>query len=282
MSFSHKTMICAVVITSLGACGGGGGGTSGASAAAAALDYDPVFATTETPSVGAAVTSAGATGLVAIYDVLGDRVVFQNVKTRTNSAGTIGYLSINGAPEITLPLGEGDVFGTPERNFFFGITGTDDIRDVWSNILPDGDIGLGRGFVGVETTLADLPAGATTFEGDFNASLFQTGLLTMGVDGFLGEITLVTNFDTLALSGRLDEGFTTIGTISGSTQGNGILGTVTLTSASDYSGSFEIIGKVFGDDGGTLAGVMGGSNVVQDGTNDTYHLFGEFDAYKQP
>jgi hypothetical protein len=100
-----------------------------------------------------------------------------------------------------------------------------------------------------------------------------------------GQIYLTANFQNQAISGVWKLGLETTGdprgTISGSTSGNGVLGTITLAPESGYSGDLAIVAKLFGD-GETLAGVAGANNLTSLTNGNNYMADGTFELTQPP
>jgi hypothetical protein len=284
MSFSTTKLICGAAIIGLSACGGaGGGGASGAAGAAAALNYDPVFATSGNPTIGASKANSGVTGVAILTDGFNDRIAFESVQIRMSNDGETLTLTIN---DRSYTLDEDpdtpNFYSNGELVMAFNPDDGDFIYEFGSSGITGGDFGLRSGFVGVETPVAALAGGEILYRGSLIINLDATGD-EFDIDQISGTLEITTNFDDGAMSGEYLFGLLdTLGTVTGSTQGNGILGTLTLEDASGYSGDLQIIAKAFGQDGDTLAGVTGGTGIVSDTTGIDYNGEGVFELEEVP
>lgn len=273
MQNNLKTMLCLTSIGALAACGGSGGGLAGASSAAAALDYNPVYADSPAATVGNAIAVTGATGVAVIYNPIDQSVSFESVQVSKAVASDNLFLTINGSTLTLTDTGSGKIFSDGSTIFQYGLTSEQTFQEIGSA----GISGLREGFVGVETRTNNLPSGTTKYEGSFDLGL-QPNEIGNFPDTFLGQIDIDVNFDDSSLSGSLFFALDEIATISGGTEGNGILGTVTMTADSGYSGEGSIVGKAYGQTGGDLAGVLGGTGITEISSGDQYIMYGTFDA----
>ena len=275
MPFPIKSSLSAVAILGLAACGGSGGGAvSGAASAARALNYDPVFAAVSNPTIGTAVGSTGVTGVAILVNNFEDRITFESVQMRTTNAGETLIITLNGTDYTLTESPSSPGFYTDGQlivplNFNNGAA----FDDFGSSGITGADFGLRQGYVGVETPLEALPSGNASYVGNLTLGLIQTENQS-GVDQITGTIYLNANFETGALDGAWVLGLQTTGTqqgtISGATQGNGIIGTITLAPDSGYAGEVDMIGKAFGLQGNDIAGVAGGENIIEINTGDQY------------
>lgn len=280
MASSITKSLCGAALVGLAACGGGGGGGgAGAAGAAAALDYDPVFATASNPTIGVAKGTTGISGVSILVDGFNDRITFESVKIRTTDGGDTLILTLNGRnftlsedPDAPGIYSDGRVVMTfnPDDDSF--------IYEFGSSGITAGNLGLRQGFVGLETprsTLVD--AGETSYRGSLVINLDATGGV-FDIDQIAGTLEITADFSDGSMSGKYMFGLLeTLGTVSCSTQGNGILGTLTLENASDYRGDLQLVAKAFGEDGDTLAGVVGGTGIVSLETGDRYNGDGVFE-----
>lgn len=286
MSFSTTKFLCGAAFIGLSACGGSGGGTSGASGAAAAadaLDYDPVFATSGNPTIGASKANTGVTGLAILTDGFNDRLTFESVRIRTSSDGETLFLTLNGKSyTLTEQSSSPGIYSDGQLVLPFNPDDNDFVFEFGSSGITGNAFGLRSGFVGVETPTANLTGGSTLYRGGLVINLDATGDV-FDIDQIAGTLEITTNFDNDTMSGAFLLGLSTsLGTVSGSTQGNGILGTLTLQDASGYSGNLEVIAKAFGQDGDTLAGITGGTGIVNDTTDVDYNGEGVFKLEEVP
>ncbi len=274
--------VTALVFLSLAACGGGGGSggdSGGGNGLGTVFNYAPSFADTPTVTVSQAIDGAGATGIALQHDPFSGELRFQNIRVRRSADDTTIYLSINGGAEIELEGGP-PIYSDGRLIFSFGIFETDDAQSISSSGQVAGLTGFQSGFVGVETPVANLPSGTTTYRGSYSGS--ANSLESLNGDALLGQIALDVAFGTGDVSGTMAFGLTPVATIEGSVSGNGTIGNLILDDAYEYSGTVPIIGKTFGHDADTLAGVFGSNTVINTTTQEQTLFEGTFDTERQP
>ena len=276
-----------IALLALAACGGGGGGgqLGGSGSAAAALNYSPNLSDGPTDTSLASISDDGISGVLSQANIglSSTTTQLRSVKVRISADGNTAFLTVDGVTQ-TLPVviaqPGGGQFGSVPSNVL-QVVGTNSTHTLLTYSGSGGTSSFcGFGYVGVETPIAELPVGDATYTGSWGGQAYNPGNLYADSGLISGNMSLVLNFQTGAVGGSFDGSVnaadtgTFAGTISGSTQGNGAYGTMTLTSG-DFSGAMPFAGKTYGFSGADFAGAFAGS-VTADGSGRSYATTGTF------
>ena len=254
------------------------------SALLASLDtYDAVTtdAQTNTDAALRDDTLPGVTGFMSFSDG-----TVEPIRVRMSSDATKAYLSVGGGEEIELTISSAfptQLNWTSDEGTvgFQTDTGAPSLQ-IWSQ---HGEV-IGRGYYGLQSTVADLPSDSATYSGTY----FMSGIVTEsdGLNSSSGDMTLNVNFADKSLGGQMDgnlrlpsefvpveeyDDFATVydnyitGEIDGSIEGNQFVGSIAVTGAERGSylqeqraitGALGIMGA-FHSDGNTAAGAFAGT-----------------------
>ena len=275
------SLLCTTLV--LAACGGGGGGAGGG--ASAALNYAPVYASGPSDTSLAAISGAGLTGVMSQANLGASSATtgLKPVKVRLSADGNTAFLTVDGATQslpVQIKQTGGGQFGSVPSNVL-QVTASNAPNVMMTYSGSGGATGFGAfGQVGIETPIPQLPAGTASYSGSWGGQAYNAGNSYANSGVLSGSVTVTANFGTGAVGGSFtgsvnaaDTG-SFAGTVSGSTTGNGVAGSMDITSG-DFTGALPFAAKTYGHDGGTLAGAFAGS-VRNTSSGLTYATTGQF------
>ncbi|MGJ8623973.1 MAG: transferrin-binding protein-like solute binding protein [Yoonia sp.] len=268
-----------------GGDGGGDGGSTGDFGAEAALNYAPVYASGPTDTTLNAVYGEGLTGVLSQANISAGGVStrLRSVKVRLSADGNTALLTVDGSTQslpVATKLSGGGQFGdVPSNVLQFTATSGDNIIVTYSG--TSGTSGFAAfGQVGIETPIAELPTGDVTYSGSWGGTAYGASNNFSDSGVISGDITVTANFGTNALTGSFDGSVNAgdsgnfAGEVSGKTVGNGVVGSMDITSG-DFSGSISLAAKTYGYDASNLAGAFAGS-IQSNASGNDYATTGQF------
>ncbi|NNJ68672.1 MAG: hypothetical protein HKP54_11620 [Boseongicola sp.] len=297
MRISH-TFLASSGLLALAACGGGGGavGGFGGNASGVINGYAPVYATAPddidpTDEMDESVEGGpGATGIMAVATSFDASPEFASVKVRTNNDGSILYLSINGGSEVALDEIPGGAYGSnpPMSEPLVSYIGV--FNSAWFQYtkINGASFDSGDGVIGIETPTIRLPTGGpVNYTGDVTLFSYNDTLKRDDIVGVNGTFDMNVDFDTQSITGTTGgdinisvnggglNSYAATGTVSGSTDGNGLIGSMTFDSAGGNA-SLTFAGKTYGwnadEIGGALIGSISGTGA------GALPIYGHFDS----
>lgn len=215
-----------------------------------------------------------------------------------NTDGTVNRLNIridNSDPQnpVVYVARDGDVevgytvVGEPDGNTLNLETSTGDpltatfASDADAQAVAFGPDAMdGAGTFGIQTPLADLTFGTLTYIIAFNAegqtdttSADMRGLGSLNVH--FGESTVIGTIGGVltATNAGIESTGNVSGTITGDTSGNEVIGQISWTG--DATGTFDLLGAPYGENGDRIAGGLGGSVTFE---AENYDMGGAFNG----
>lgn len=272
----------------LTACGGGGGGGQdfgGGGSAEAALNYAPVYASSTTDTTIAFVNGEGLTGVMSQANINANSVStgLRSVKVRLSPDGNTAFLTIDGTTQslpVTISQTGGGQFGNVPGNVL-QFTATNGTHTLMSYSGSSGASGFGAfGQIGIETPIAELPAGDVTYSGSWGGQAYSASNNFADSGVISGTMSITANFGSGAVNGSFSGSVNAgdsgdfAGSVDGMTSGNGVAASMDITSG-DFTGSMPVAAKLYGFDADNLAGAFAGSiQSVDSGKN--YATTGQF------
>ena len=270
-----------MVALGLTACGGGGGGgfalggnPFAASESLAASSVDTMTASIE--------RGDGVSGVISLAEVgiSGSSAGLGTFRVDVANDGESANVRVGGST-YNLPLLEE---GATYRRFGSESGTLLQMNEAGTNQLATfsqsgGSSGIsGFGYLGIETPIDQLPTGDVIYNGTWGGQAYNTtDIFDSGVIGGFMQYTV--NFSGGTLTGSFDGDLNAAstpeiaGTISGSASGNGIQGTMNITSGA--TGSFDMAGNAYGYSGTDLNGAVAG--YISSG-GQTYAVGGTFNS----
>ncbi len=274
MAFLVRAAVCAAAAAVVSGCGGAGGPLQ---VGGNAMNYQPVYAAGPADTTTQALTANGITGTLVLARPFSSDVDLTNAKVRLSADRATAFLSIDGGAEVALAVnGPASAGGG-----VYGDLGDPNGLVLTLANLPDtsligytrGTLG-GFGILGIETRPARLPASAS-YAGGWNGFVYPVTVSGTS-DAIGGGISLDIDFAGGDVTGTLDNGGIDVATIGGTVDGNGISGGFDFTRGK-YRGQTPFVGKAFGHDADTVAGVFG-NTVRNNVTGETQNFSGTFSA----
>jgi hypothetical protein len=265
---------CAAALV-LAGCGGGGGINFGNP-----LGVEESLATGPTDTMTASINRGdGVSGVISLAEIslAGASAGLSAFRVEISGAGSIATVYAGGNIYV-LPLLDS---GSGYRRFGSETGTLLQLNEAGTHQLATfsqtgGATALaGFGYLGIETPISQLPSGPVEYTGSWGGQAYSDDLLSSGV--VLGDMTALVDFDGGTVSGTFDGTLNTgdvtdfSGTLSGSTSGNGITGTMNVTTGA--TGDVDFAGNSYGWNEGVIAGGVAGS--INDGS-DNFTVTGTF------
>lgn len=288
-----QTFLALSVLLLLAACGGGGGGGFGTNASAVLAGYSPVYATAPddinpADEMDESVEGGpGATGVMAVATMFDGSPAFHAVKIRALADGSKLYISIDGGAEIELDETPSGAYGTnpPTSEPLVSYVGSGNSAWLQYTKLNNYIYDNGEGVVGIETPVTNLPDIPAKYTGDVTLFSYNDTMTRDDIVSVFGTFDMDIDFNNNTITGTTGGTINTAinagagqsalstGTISGSTAGNGLVGTMTFNSSlGDATVTFA--GKTYGWSAEEIGGAAIGT--ITNTGDGTIPIYGQF------